>query len=58
MEIKRARGTHMLQGKEGSAGQDMERKRANDGHSLPGERKAMDESGPGKGVSERGAPTS
>jgi hypothetical protein len=50
-------GTHSLESTEGWVSQDMERKRASEGHSLPGERKAMDQSGRGKEVSERGGLT-
>jgi hypothetical protein len=36
------RGTHFLESVEEWTGQDMERKRASEGHSLPGERRGMD----------------
>jgi hypothetical protein len=39
---QRARGTHSLESASGWTSQDMERKRASEGHSLPGERIGMD----------------
>jgi hypothetical protein len=55
---ERATGTHSLDSAEGSTSQEMERKRASDGHSPPGERRGMDQSGRAKEASKRQALTS
>jgi hypothetical protein len=54
---KQARGTYFLEITEEWTSQDMESKRASEGHSLAGEHKGMDCSGHGKEASERGALT-
>jgi hypothetical protein len=54
---ERAKGTHFLESAEECTGQDMEMKRASEGHSLPGERRRMDWSGHGKEANERGVLT-
>jgi len=51
MESKPARGTHFLERLEVKIGLDIERKQANKGHSLPGEGRDQDCSGPGKEAS-------
>jgi hypothetical protein len=50
-------GTDELESAEGWTSQNMEKKRASEGHSLPGVRRRMDSSGHGKEASERGALT-
>src|SRR6266850_45692 len=41
-ESKQARGTHFLKSTDQQTSQDMKRIQANEGHSLPGERRWMD----------------
>jgi hypothetical protein len=56
-ESERTRGTHFLDSPDRRTGEDTERKRASEGHSLPGEHRPTDKSGHEKQANERARAT-